>query len=114
LDLPIPDLPCKRNGTNARAFKHGTSGGQVGWWPSTHDARIQVRRCVEKRKGYLIEAITIFWFVETLLPFTYFEICHYNSLFLTKTPQNTYGDSLNPLAGIYDYVYFVVTAIPYH
>jgi hypothetical protein len=44
----------------------------------------------------------------------YFEIFHYNSFFPTKTLQNTYGDYLDPLAGVYDYVYFVVTAIPYH
>ena len=50
MDLPIPNLPCKRNGTNADGRRRGAinriqaGGRQVGG--GTH----LVRRCVKKHK----------------------------------------------------------------
>jgi hypothetical protein len=48
------------------------------------------------------------------LQFTYFETYHCNSLVLTKMSLNTYGSKLGPTAGVYEYVYFAATFLPYH
>jgi hypothetical protein len=61
-------------------------------------------------KGYVVVVVVR----ETPLLFANFEAYHYNPLFPTRMPQNTYGDHLAPAAGVYKYVYFIAAPLPYH